>query len=195
MRVLLAITGASGVVYGKRLLEVLSEDEETEVELIVSYAGRELIKTEVDISYEELKKMADSVHEPSDLKAPPSSGSSIYDCMVVVPCSMSSLSKIASGVSDNLITRAATVFLKEKRKVVLTPRETPLTSIWLKKMYDLSVEGAVILPAMPAFYGEADSVQDMVDFVVGKILDSIEVENDLYRRWDSKKGGDGVDSG
>ncbi|MFP3872718.1 MAG: UbiX family flavin prenyltransferase [Candidatus Natronoplasma sp.] len=183
MKILLAITGASGVVYGKRVLDVLSEREDIEVELIVSEAGRELMKTELDVPYDEVKKKADSVHEPSNLKAPPSSGSSHYHGMAVVPCSMSSLSKIANGISDNLITRAASVFLKENRKLVLTPRETPLTSPWLKNMYDLSREGAVVLPAMPGFYGGQESIDDLVDFVAGKILDSLEIENSLYRRW------------
>ncbi len=184
MKILLAITGASGVVYGKRLLEVLSERDEIQVELIVSEAAKELMQTELNVSYEEVKKNADSVYEPSNLKAPPSSGSSIYDAMVIAPCSMSSLSKIANGVSDNLITRAANVSLKENRKLILTPRETPLTATWLKNMHLLSSEGAILLPAMPGFYGYADTMEDLVDFIVGKILDSLEIENSLYHRWD-----------
>lgn len=183
MKILLAISGASGVIYGKRLLESLSERENIEVELVVSEAGRELIKTELDLYYDEIVDHADEVHQPHDLKAPPSSGSSKYDGMAIVPCSMSSLSKIAKGISDNLITRSAAVFIKEDRKVVLTPRETPLTTIWLENMHDLSKEGVTILPAMPAFYNYPDTIEDLVDFVVGKIMDSFGIENSLYRRW------------
>ncbi len=184
MRILLVISGASGVIYGKRLLEVLSEREDVLVELVISEAGKELIDTELDVSCDKIIDKADEVHQPSDLKAPPSSGSSKYDGMAIVPCSMSSLSKIATGVSDNLITRAAAVFIKEDRKVVLTPRETPLTTIWLENMYELSKEGVTILPAIPAYYGDPDSIDDLVDFVVGKIMDSFGIENSLYRRWE-----------
>ncbi len=184
MKILLAISGASGVIYGKRLLEVLSEKENVQVELVVSEAGRELIETELNISYEDIIDHADKVYRPDDLKAPPSSGSSKYEGMAIVPCSMSSLSKIAEGISDNLITRSAAVFLKEERRLLLTPRETPLTTIWLKNMQELSKEGAIILPAMPAFYGYPDTIDDLVDFVVGKIMDSFGIDNSLYSRWD-----------
>ncbi len=184
MKILLAMTGASGIVYGRRLLEFLSDKEDIHVDLIVSRSGRELLKTESNISYEDLKEEADRVFDPSEMSRAPSSGSSKYDAMAIVPCSMSSLSKIANGISDNLITRAAAVFLKEDRKVVVTPRETPLTSIWLENMHRVSSEGAVILPAMPAFYSEPEGIDDLVDFVVGKIVDSLGIENNLYKRWD-----------
>ncbi len=184
MRLLLAITGASGVRYGKKLLEALSQKDDTHVELIVSEAGRELIEKELKSTYEELSVMADKEHAPDDLEAPPSSGSSIYDGMAIVPCSMSSLSKIAAGISDNLITRAAAVFLKEDRSLILTPRETPLSTTWLENMSRLSEQGVTILPAMPAFYHEPSSIDDMVDFLVGKILDSFDIEHSLYERWE-----------
>lgn len=184
MKILLAMTGASGIVYGRRLLEFLSEKEDIHVDLIVSRSGRELLKTESDISYDDLREEADRVFDPSDMKKAPSSGSSKYDAMAIVPCSMSSLSKIANGISDNLITRAAAVFLKEGRKVVVTPRETPLTGIWLENMKTLSEEGAVVLPAMPGYYGDVESVDDLVDFVVGKILDSLGLEHSLMERWE-----------
>lgn len=183
MKILLAISGASGVIYGKRLLEVLSEKENVQIELVVSEAGKKLIRTELDVLYEEIVAHADEVYQPDDLEAPPSSGSSKYEGMMIVPCSMSSLSKIAKGISDNLITRAAAVFLKEDKKVILTPRETPLTTLWLKNMYELSKEGATILPAMPAFYGDPDTIDDLVDFLVGKVMDSFGIDNSLYTRW------------
>ncbi|MEF8874889.1 MAG: UbiX family flavin prenyltransferase [Candidatus Thermoplasmatota archaeon] len=183
----MAITGASGVRYGKKLLEVLSEKEQTSVELIVSDAGRELLETELEASYSEISEMANEVYGPSELDSPPSSGSSKYDGMAIVPCSMSSLSKIATGISDNLITRAAAVFLKEERKLVLTPRETPLSTTWLKNMYEISDEGASMIPAMPAFYHNPSNIEDIVDFVVGKILDSFEIEHSLFERWEEKR--------
>lgn len=184
MRILLAITGASGVIYGKRLLEVLNDKENAQVELIVSEAGRKLLDKELDIGYNDLKREADEVYSPDNLEAPPSSGSSQYDCMVILPCSMSSLSKIGSGISDNLITRAALVFLKENRDLVLAPRETPLTTKWLDKMKELSEEGAIILPAMPAYYHNPRSIDDLVEFIVGKVLDSLDIQNRLFERWD-----------
>lgn len=187
MKLLLCITGASGVIYGKRLLEVLSENEDVEVELIVSEAGKNLLKRELDIEYDKISRMADEVYDPEELDSPPSSGSSLYDAMAVVPCSMSSISKIANGISDNLITRAAAVFLKEDRKIILTPRETPMTTTWLKNMYELSAEGAIILPAMPGFYHEPESLEEIVDFLVGKILDSLEIKNSMFERWENKK--------
>ncbi len=187
MKLLLCITGASGVIYGKRLLEVLSENEDVEVELIVSEAGKDLLKRELDIEYDKISRMADEVYDPEELDSPPSSGSSLYDAMAVVPCSMSSISKIANGISDNLITRAAAVFLKEDRKIILTPRETPMTTTWLKNMYELSAEGAIILPAMPGFYHEPESLEEIVDFLVGKILDSLEIKNSMFERWENKK--------
>jgi len=183
MKLLLCITGASGVVYGKRLLEVLNEIEGVEVELVISEAGKNLLKKELRIKHEKISQMADKVYDPEDLDSPPSSGSTLYDAMAIVPCSMSSLSKIANGISDNLITRAAAVFLKEDRKLILTPRETPMTSTWLKNMYELSTEGAIILPAIPGFYHEPESIDDIVDFIVGKILDSLDIENSMFERW------------
>ncbi|MBS3781656.1 MAG: UbiX family flavin prenyltransferase [Candidatus Thermoplasmatota archaeon] len=186
MKLLLCITGASGVIYGERLLEVLSKKEGVKVELIVSKAGKNLLKKELDTDPREIYEMADEVYDPEDLDSPPSSGSSLYDSMMIVPCSMSSLSKIASGISDNLITRAAAVFLKENRKLILTPRETPMTTTWLKNMYELSAEGAIVLPTMPAFYHEPDSIDDIVNFVVGKILDSLDIDNSMFRRWENK---------
>lgn len=185
MKLLLCITGASGVIYGKKLLEILSKADDVEVEVIVSEAGMDLLRKELYIDYEDINQMADEVYDPDDLDSPPSSGSSLYDAMAIVPCSMSSLSKIASGISDNLITRAAAVFLKENRKLILTPRETPLTTTWLKKMYQLSAEGAIVLPAMPGFYHEPQSIEDIVNFIVGKILDSLEIENSMFERWEN----------
>ncbi len=186
MRLLLCISGASGVRYGTKLLKVLSSNESVNVDLVISEAGKDLLQRESNTEIDEIKDKADRFYDPDDLDSPPSSGSSLFDAMAIVPCSMSSLSKIASGVSDNLITRAAAVFLKENRKLVLVPRETPMTTIWLDKMKELSSEGAVILPAMPGFYHDPKSIDDLVDFIVGKILDSLDIENEMFQRWEEK---------
>ena len=183
MKILLAITGASGIVYGKRLLEILSQKDNIRLDLVISESGKKLISMELDDDYKDLIALADDYYEQGEMEAPPASGSSLYDCILLVPCSLSTLSKVASGIADNLITRAAAVALKEDRKLLMVPRETPLSTISLNNMAKLSSEGVVILPAMPGFYEKPESIDDLVDFIVGKILDNIEIENDLYKRW------------
>ncbi len=183
MKILLAITGASGVIYGEKVLKELAKTRGVRVELVISPSGKELIEEEIDTSVDELLSIADQTFDPSDMAAPPSSGSSLYDAMVIVPCSMSTLSKISCGIADNLITRSASVILKEKRQLILVPRETPLSTISLKNMYNLSQDGVVILPAAPGFYSEQDEVKDLVNFIAGKVLDSLGIKNDLYKRW------------
>lgn len=178
MKTVIAITGASGTLYGIKLLEVL----EGEKFLIISEQGKELIEIETDYTIEKLEKTA-HYYEDHQLDAPLASGSFLFDAMVIVPCSVSTLSKIAVGIADTLITRCACVTLKERRKLILVPRETPLTTVHLKNMASLSMQGVVILPAMPAFYPNPKSIEDMVFFVVGKILDQLQVDHDLYQRW------------
>ncbi|MFW6141092.1 MAG: UbiX family flavin prenyltransferase [Candidatus Saliniplasma sp.] len=184
MKLLLAITGASGVVYGKKLLDVLSQRDDVDFELVISESGKELINQELQIGAEELKNIADVSYESSDMSGPPASGSSLYDAVLIVPCSMSTLSKISTGIADNLITRSASVALKENRKLILVPRETPLSTTSLRSMYNLSVDGAVILPAAPGFYGKSDTIEDLVNFIVGKVLDNLGLDNDVYERWE-----------
>ncbi len=184
MNLLLAITGASGVGYGERLLRELAKREDITVHLVISDAGKKLVDEELTFSVGDLEKMADTTFEIGDLAAPPASGSVVYDAMVIVPCSMSTLSKIATGISDNLITRAAAVSLKESRELLVVPRETPLSTVWLENMTSLSREGVTILPAAPGFYHGPEELEDMVDFVVGKILDNLGLDNTLYKRWD-----------
>ncbi len=183
MKILLAITGASGVIYGVKLLKKLNEIEDLTVDLVISESGKELIELELEIDHKELSKHAHITFEPDDLRAPPSSGSSLYDYMLIVPCSISTLSKIATGSADNLITRAASVMLKERRGLLMVPRETPLSTIHLENMARLSSEGCIILPASPAFYGKPKDIEELVDFIVGKTLDSIGIDNDIYTRW------------
>jgi 4-hydroxy-3-polyprenylbenzoate decarboxylase len=179
MRTIVAITGASGIPYALTLLGELKAEKH----LIISKNATTVIEREADVGVEQIEAMADFVYDPDDMAAPMSSGSSRFDAMVVVPCSMSTLSKIASGIADNLICRAAQVFLKEGRKLVLVPRETPLSSIHLENMKKLADCGAVILAAMPPFYTKPSKVEDLVRFMVGKILDSLEIEHNLYNPW------------
>lgn len=183
-RIVVGITGGSGVIYGIRLLEVLKEKQrEIETHLIISPAAAITIKAETDYSTKDVEKLASKVYRFGDIAAPVASGSFRFDSMVIVPSSMHTLGAIASGVSDNLIVRAAEVALKEKQRLILVPRETPLTLIHLQNMVRASEAGAVILPAMPAFYQRPKSIADIVDHLVGKILDMLEIENDLFKRW------------
>jgi 4-hydroxy-3-polyprenylbenzoate decarboxylase len=180
MRYVVAITGCSGIRYGIRLLEEL----EGEKELIVSDMGRKVLEHETDISYEDLSSMADEVYDDHDLFAPPASGTHVVDAMIVCPCSQSTIAKISAGVSDSLLTRAASVTMKEHRRLILVPRETPLSVIMLENELHLARSGATILPASPAFYHQPRNVEMMVDFVVGKILDQLEQEHELFKRWE-----------
>ncbi|MCD6264258.1 UbiX family flavin prenyltransferase [Candidatus Bathyarchaeota archaeon] len=183
MRVVVAITGASGVVYGRRLLEVLRE-KGVEVHLIISRAGRLVVREELGLEPESLERLASRAYDPEDLMAPLTSGSFKVDAVVVVPASVKTVAAIASGYSDNLITRAADVALKEGRTLILVPRETPLSPLHLENLLRLSRMGVVILPAMPAFYHKPEEIGDLVDFIVGKILDQLGVDHDLYKRWE-----------
>jgi len=173
MNVLVGITGASGVVYALRLIEVLRE-KGIDIDCVASDGAKKIAKHE---------GAEFSCYSEDNIEAAFSSGSFSVDAMVVVPCSMRTLSAIANGYSSNLVTRSADVMIKEGRKLVLVPRETPLSPIHLENMLRLSRIGVTILPAMPAFYPKPETVEDMVDFVVGKILDNIGVENDMFVRW------------
>jgi 4-hydroxy-3-polyprenylbenzoate decarboxylase len=179
---IVAITGSSGAIYGARLLEVCKELG-IETELIISKNAKDLLELELDKSAKDLKKLATRSYEPDNLKEPPSSGSYHFDGMAIVPCSMKTLGEIANGISHDLITRAADVTLKENRTLVLVPRETPLNLIHLENMEKLKRAGAIILPASPAFYIKPKGVSDLVDFIVGRVLEMFGVEHKLYRRW------------
>lgn len=183
MKLVVAITGASGVEYGITLLKYLYTRSDIEVDLIVSDEGKKLMEYESDFTYSELSKGAENVYDNNEISAPIASGSRKFDAMVVVPCSGSTLSKIAVGISDNLITRAAAVSIKEWRKLILVPRETPLSTIHLENMTKLAKLDVCILPAMPAFYPRPEGISDMLNFITGKILDQLKIDNDLYKRW------------
>lgn len=190
MDLILAITGASGVIYGKRLLEVLHE-KDIQINLIVSSAAEEIMKYEIEEDIGGLRKKSVKSYEPDELDAPISSGSVDVDGMVIAPCSMKTLSSISNGITDNLITRAADVTIKEGRKLVLVPRETPLNHIHLRNMINLSQAGAIILPAAPAFYYAPESSDDLVNFIVGKILEQFGIEHNLYQSWGEVEGENG----
>ena len=178
----IAITGCSGVVYGVRLLEVCRQLG-IETNLIISAAAERILKLELGKGADELRKLATWSYSPDDLEAPIASGSVRTDGMVIAPCSMKTLGAVASGVADNLITRVADVTLKEGRPLVLVPRETPLNLIHLENMARLKRAGATILPAMPAFYSKPETVSELIDFIVGRVLDILGIEHQLYERW------------
>jgi len=183
MKTVVGITGASGIVYGVRILKALPHTKT----VIVSEDAAKIAGVELRMTKKDLQALADESYENSDLFSPLASGSVGFDAMVVAPCSTSTMSKIACGIADNLITRIASVALKERRKLVLLIRETPLSSIHLGNMERLASAGAIVMPASPAFYPEPRSVKDLVDFVAGRVLDELGIPNDLYKRWSGRR--------
>jgi 4-hydroxy-3-polyprenylbenzoate decarboxylase len=180
--IVIAITGASGVVYGKRLLEVL-KDLGKETALVVTDPAKIILEYELGIEEKDIKTLASEYYLPRDLTSSINSGSFKFESMVIVPCTMKTLSAIANGYANNAVTRAADVTLKERRKLVIVPRETPLRSIHLENMLTVSKEGGIILPAMPGFYHRPQSIDEIVDFIVGKILDVLDIDNNMFHRW------------
>jgi flavin prenyltransferase len=180
MHFVVALTGCSGMIYGVRLLEAI----EGKKELIVSEMGKKVLNHETGLELTDLSKKADACYDDDDLFAPPASGSHKFDAMIICPCSQSTLAKIAAGISDTLITRAAAVSLKEGRRLVLVPRETPVNAIMLENELKLARAGAIILPASPAFYHQPTSMDDLINYVVGKILDTVGQEHTLFKRWE-----------
>jgi 4-hydroxy-3-polyprenylbenzoate decarboxylase len=186
MRLVVAITGASGVIYGKRLLEVL-KDKKIETHLIVSIAAEKVIQHELGVSRKDIEKLATWAYEPDDLTAPLMSGSFRTDGMIVIPCSMKTLAGITHGFADNLILRAADVTLKEKRRLVVAPRETPLSIVHIRNMLTAAKLGVSVVPAMPAFYSKPEKIIDLVDFIVGRVLDSFSIDHKLFKRYSGMK--------
>ncbi|MCL2296588.1 MAG: UbiX family flavin prenyltransferase [Methanomassiliicoccaceae archaeon] len=180
MRSVIAITGASGSIYGIRLLQELPGEKI----LVMSKVAKMIIPRETGMSVEQVEALADKVFDDGDLFASISSGSYHYDCMFVAPCSESSVAKFASGISDTLISRAVSVCIKEGRKVILVVRETPKSAIMLENELKLARCGAVIMDANPGFYSEPSSAEDMVNFVIGKCLDRAGIDHNLYRKWE-----------
>jgi len=181
-RIVVGISGASGVIYGVRLLEVL-KDLGVETHLVISPAAKMTIIAETKYTVESVEKLASKVYKFSDISASISSGSFETEGMVVIPCSMHTLGALASGVADSLLTRAAEVTMKERRTLIVVPRETPLSLIHIENMARLSRAGAIIVPAMPAFYFKPKNIDDVVDHLVGKVLDLLKLEHTLFKRW------------
>ena len=195
-RIIVGLTGASGTVYGTRLVEVLADQTNFEVHLTISPAGARSLLEEVGIDINvdnfELSDLigrdADNViyHSPNDIGASIASGSFRTEGMVIIPCSMGTVASVAMGLSRNLLQRSADVCMKERRKLVLVVRETPFSTIHLENMLKLSKNGVTILPAMPAFYHFPDTIDDQINFVVSKTLDQFGIEAGLIRRWKEK---------
>ena len=181
-RIVVGITGASGVVYGYELVKALAQREK-EVHLILSDPGRQLLSMELGDEAGDISRLVTHVYGNDEMESPLSSGSYPFEAMVVAPCSMRTLGSIAAGISDRLIPRVAEVCLKERRPLILVPRETPLSLIHIRNMEAVTMAGAVVLPAMPGFYHEPESITDLVHHVVGKILDQLGVENEMFKRW------------
>ena len=181
-RLIVAITGATGTIFGIRLLQML-QDTDVETHVVLSkWAGRTLLQ-ETSHTVEQVQQLATCVHPLTDQGAAISSGSFITTGMVVVPCSMRTLAAIAHGLGDNLIHRAADVILKERRRLVLAIRESPLSDIHLENMLKLSRMGVVICPPVPAFYSHPQTIDDIVNYTVVRLLDQLEIHLDVHNRW------------
>ncbi|MEV5542317.1 non-oxidative hydroxyarylic acid decarboxylases subunit B [Saccharopolyspora shandongensis] len=183
MRLIVGMTGATGAVFGVRLLEALRELPEVETHLVLSKWARPTLELETGLSVREVTDLADAAHSPGDQGACISSGSFRTDGMIIAPCSMKTLAGIRAGYADGLIGRAADVVLKERRKLVLVPRETPLSETHLENMLALTRLGAQMVPPMPAFYNHPESVDDIVDHITARVLDQFDLPTPNARRW------------
>jgi 4-hydroxy-3-polyprenylbenzoate decarboxylase len=179
VKVVIGISGASGVIYGVRLMQSLEAD----TALVLSKAAKDILRYETDLTVESVYEMADEVFEDEDMFASIASGSNRFDAMVIVPCSESTIAKIAHGIADTLITRVAAVCLKENRRLIIVPRETPVSAIMLENELKLARLGVAIVPASPGFYPKPKTIEQMVDFVVGRVLDQLGQPNDMFDRW------------
>ncbi|SJZ40321.1 4-hydroxy-3-polyprenylbenzoate decarboxylase [Enhydrobacter aerosaccus] len=181
-RLIVGISGASGVIYGVRLLQTL-QSLPLETHLVMTRTAEVTLAHETDFKVDDVRRLADVAYRIDDLAAAISSGSYRTIGMIVSPCSMRSLSEIAHGITSNLLTRAADVVLKERRKLVLVARETPLHAIHLRNMTTLAEMGAIIAPSVPAFYNRPQSLDDLIDHTVGRILDLFDLESGRVKRW------------
>jgi len=183
LKILLGINGASGVRYGIRLVQVLAGLKSIETHLIVSRAGEQTIEMETPYKASEIKALAYRAYRIDDIGACLASGSFQHDGMVIAPCSMKTLSALAHSYSDNLLTRAADVTLKERRRLLLLVRETPLHLGHLRNMVAVTEMGGIIMPPVPAFYHDPHTIEDIIDHTVGKVLDLFAIEHSLFKRW------------
>ncbi|MFH1014186.1 MAG: UbiX family flavin prenyltransferase [Thermoplasmatota archaeon] len=182
MRYFVSISGASGSIYGIRLLQELNKAGH-EVHLVISEEAKKIIEHETKYTYKDIKKKADTVYDNDDLYVGPASGSFPHDGMIVIPCSMKTLSAIANGYGDSLMSRGASCCLKEGKKLILVLRETPIDLPGIKNMLAAKESGAVILPAMPAFYHQPKNIEELVDYIVGKVFDQLGLQHSLFKRW------------
>lgn len=183
-RIVVGISGSSSPIYGIRTLETLRAQGGTEIHLVVTAAARKVIELEAGRKPEDVISLAHAAYDDSDLAACISSGSFRTDGMIVAPCSMRSLAEIAHGISSTLLTRAADVHIKERRPLVLMVRETPLSLIHLRNMTAVTEAGAVILPPFPAFYHHPETIDDIINHSVGKVLDILSIPHQLFRAWE-----------
>jgi 4-hydroxy-3-polyprenylbenzoate decarboxylase len=190
-RLVVGMSGASGAIYGIRFLEVLSKAEDIEIHLILSPSAGQTIVDETDWSVSDVKAMADVVYNNKDIGASLSSGSFRHDGMIVAPCSVKTLSGIVNSYDDNLLTRAADVALKEKRRVVMLVRETPLHLGHIELMARAASYGAVVMPPVPAFYHRPKTLDDVINQTVGKALDLFDISHTLFKRWKETDSGEG----
>ena len=181
-RIVIGIAGASGVIYGVRTLALLRETE-FETHLIISEAGKKNIEIETELRADDVAAMADHTYDPRDVGAALASGSFLTQGMIVAPCTIKTLSGIANSYTENLLVRAADVTLKEKRKLVLLVRETPLHKGHLRLMTMAADMGAHILPPVPSFYHQPKTIDDIINQTIGKVFDYLGIEHDLFRRW------------
>ncbi len=193
--IVVAITGATGVIYGIKLLEVLKGIDHVQTHLVISDWGLKVVELETDYRPDEVAALADFHHGFKELSAPIASGSFQADAMVIVPCSMKTLSAVAHGFADNLIARAADVMLKERRPLILVPRETPLNRIHLDNMTLIDKAGGVIMPAMPSFYHRPATLDDIVLQFTARIADMLELPHQLTKRWGVSPEGGECDGG
>ncbi|MHC1611535.1 MAG: UbiX family flavin prenyltransferase [Candidatus Methanospirareceae archaeon] len=182
MRLVVGVTGASGAIYAKRLLEVLNE-KDVEVDLIITPPAEYIIKNELGLTSAELKRLATACWDISDLAADVASGSQLRDGMVILPCTMDAVAKMAHGISDTLLLRCFDVMLKENRKIIVVPRETPLHETHLENLLRLKRLGVTIIPPVTTFYHKPRSILDLVDFIIAKILDQFNIPHTLIERW------------
>ncbi len=185
-RFVVAVSGASGATYGLHLLRALKETPGAETHLVVSDTGWRTIAHELDMQRRDVEALADCVHDVRDVGATIASGSFRCDGMAVAPCSMRTLAAIANGLADNLLTRAADVMLKERRRLVLLARETPLHLGHLRNMQAVTEMGAIVMPPVPAFYFKPRTVEDIVNHTVARVLDQLDVSHTLGARWDGR---------
>ncbi|MFH1915322.1 MAG: UbiX family flavin prenyltransferase [Pseudomonadota bacterium] len=182
-RIILAVTGASGTPYAATLAAELGRRDDIELHLVISAAARRVMALESDDAPDALESLAHAVHHPGDIGAPPASGSWRHQGMIICPCSMATLAAVATGVGDSLIHRAADVTLKERGRLVLVTRETPLNAIHLTNMLAADRAGAVIMPASPGFYHRPETIKDLTAHLAGRVLDQLDIPHTLHARW------------